>query len=396
MSDDGEHMSLAAKLADAFAIAASHPNECARALDMLSTVARMASAMSVISPNDRFDEISTPSLRMFLVLSLQAELEAAMQIDPSKDRMQQRKAHVEAASGAARMFFATVQRHQALPAPVVSVLRVAIGEDGKHKPLAPPDKRMFKIQTFKLEKTVRARLGAFRDAYRAKQAKTMKEAVIPSDVYYDVLSGASEGLDDDTEMEPVVTPSLEVPPVQTLRSYLTLLIVLHALRTAALLESVSQELELLTNVPPEEAMQTAPAEQAQRSDSTWRLDQTWSASSNAPLLSESGRPLRPFTIIPNQSKREQLKSEVFRPSHRLPTMSIDEYLAEEARRGNIVQGKGQTPDTATPREHRTERAEQDGTRDAEEAEEEARQEAIRWDAFKDAHRRGEGNRMNRG
>lgn len=219
---------------------------------------------------------------------------------------------------------------------------------------------------------------------------------MPSDVYYDILPGVANDDDNDTEMEPVVSPSFEVPPVSSLRSYLSLLIVLHAMRTAGLLESATQELEILQRMPPKEERTATHPEQAQRNDSTWRLDPSWTAASDAPLLSESGRPLRPFTIIPNQAKREQLKSEVFRPSHRLPTMSIDEYLAEEARRGNIVQGKGQTPDTATPREQRTERAEHDGTRAAEEAEEEARQEAIHWDAFKDTHRRGEGNTMNRG
>ena len=75
-------------------------------------------------------------------------------------------------------------------------------------------------------------------------------------------------------------------------------------------------------------------------------------------------------------------------------MSIDEYLAEEERRGNIVSRSH--PDEPTPREQRTAAAEMDGTREAEEAEEEARQEAIHWDAYKEQHRRGEGNTMNRG
>lgn len=127
-------------------------------------------------------------------------------------------------------------------------------------------------------------------------------------------------------------------------------------------------------------------------DTTWRLDPSWtSPASDAPLLSESGRPLRPFTIIP---KREQLKSEVFRPSHRLPTMSIDEYLEEETRRGRILPSTDK--DAPTPRAQRQVESEQDGTRTADEAEEAARQEAIYWDAYTESHRRGEGNTMNRG
>ena len=42
------------------------------------------------------------------------------------------------------------------------------------------------------------------------------------------------------------------------------------------------------------------------------------------------------------------------------------------------------------------RAENDGTREGEEAEEEARREAVEWDTFTEANRKGEGNTMNRG
>ena len=237
---------------------------------------------------------------------------------------------------------------------------------------------MFKIQVLKLEKAAQARLVAFRDAYRHRPTP-------PADVFYDPLVESGADDDDDTEMVPVVSATLEVPPVAHLRSYLMLLIVLHALRTANALESLLQEKELL-QAPPMPEAPDAPT------DTTWRLDPSWtSPASDAPLLSESGRPLRPFTIIP---KREQLKSEVFRPSHRLPTMSIDEYLEEETRRGRILPSTDK--DAPTPRAQRQVDSEQDGTRTADEAEEAARQEAIYWDAYTESHRRGEGNTMNRG
>jgi len=59
--------------------------------------------------------------------------------------------------------------------------------------------------------------------------------------------------------------------------------------------------------------------------------------SGTPLLSADGKPLRPFTIVSN---REEVRKGVFRPGHNLPTMSIDEYLEEERRRGNIIEGGG--------------------------------------------------------
>ena len=369
--------SLTATLSAAFELASSHNAASEKVLQMLSDVARAADALSVISPNDRLDEISTPALRMFLIPSLQADVQTRARIDPAEDRVTQRRKQVDASIGAARTFFAMVRRHSALPDSVVTLLRPYMTKDAQ-QPMAPADKRMFKIQVLKLEKAAQARLVAFRDAYRHRPTP-------PADVFYDPLVESGADDDDDTEMVPVVSATLEVPPVAHLRSYLMLLIVLHALRTANALESLLQEKELL-QAPPMPEAHDAPT------DTTWRLDPSWtSPASDAPLLSESGRPLRPFTIIP---KREQLKSEVFRPSHRLPTMSIDEYLEEETRRGRILPSTDK--DAPTPRAQRQVDSEQDGTRTADEAEEAARQEAIYWDAYTESHRRGEGNTMNRG
>lgn len=369
--------SLTATLSAAFELASSHNAASEKVLQMLSDVARTADALSVISPNDRLDEISTPALRMFLIPSLQADVQTRARIDPAEDRVTQRRKQVDASIGAARTFFAMVRRHSALPDSVVTLLRPYMTKDAQ-QPMAPADKRMFKIQVLKLEKAAQARLVAFRDAYRHRPTP-------PADVFYDPLVESGADDDDDTEMVPVVSATLEVPPVAHLRSYLMLLIVLHALRTANALESLLQEKELL-QAPPMPEAPDAPT------DTTWRLDPSWtSPASDAPLLSESGRPLRPFTIVP---KREQLKSEVFRPSHRLPTMSIDEYLEEETRRGRILPSTDK--DAPTPRAQRQVESEQDGTRTADEAEEAARQEAIYWDAYTESHRRGEGNTMNRG
>lgn len=369
--------SLTATLSAAFELASSHNAASEKVLQMLNDVARTADALSVISPNDRLDEISTPALRMFLIPSLQSDVQTRARIDPAEDRVTQRRKQVDASIGAARTFFAMVRRHSALPDSVVTLLRPYMTKDAQ-QPMAPADKRMFKIQVLKLEKAAQARLVAFRDAYRHRPTP-------PADVFYDPLVESGADDDDDTEMVPVVSATLEVPPVAHLRSYLMLLIVLHALRTANALESLLQEKELL-QAPPMPEAHDAPT------DTTWRLDPSWtSPASDAPLLSESGRPLRPFTIIP---KREQLKSEVFRPSHRLPTMSIDEYLEEETRRGRILPSTDK--DAPTPRAQRQVESEQDGTRTADEAEEAARQEAIYWDAYTESHRRGEGNTMNRG
>jgi immunoglobulin-binding protein 1 len=48
--------------------------------------------------------------------------------------------------------------------------------------------------------------------------------------------------------------------------------------------------------------------------------------------------LRNFVITNVGKSRSNIAGDVFRPDYRLPTMSIDEYLDEEMRRGGIIQG----------------------------------------------------------
>lgn len=385
---EGGASSLTAELDTAFRLAAEagpKSDKGARAMGLLGQVAHAADALGIISANDRWDEISTPSLRVLLIPSMQGYLENASVISENEDRMRARKHHVQASIGAARLFFTVMRRYEVLPMAVRALLQPHMQPDGTEAMVRnPAERRMAKIQSFKLERAVQQQLDAFRQAYRAKTRAT---ASGPSDVFFDLLvvPGAEEVEEESDEVR-----DGDVPPVRTLRAYLQGLCVLHALRSASLLDSAQQEWELLEHMPPP-ASDFSPTD---AKDDTWRLDSHWFSKTSGPLLSETGKPLRPFVITPAADKRAQMQAAVFRPSHRLPTMSIDEYLAEEERRGNIIpRGHGEEP---TPREQRTTTAEMDGTRDAEEAEEEARQEAIYWDTYKEQHRRGEGNTMNRG
>ncbi|CAG8758332.1 1534_t:CDS:2, partial [Racocetra fulgida] len=92
-------------------------------------------------------------------------------------------------------------------------------------------------------------------------------------------------------------------------------------------------------------------------------------------------PLRPF-VITNQ--REAIKEQVFRPSWRLPTMTIDEYLQQEAQRGNIIQGGGEKYVNA----QWILIVEVDD--DDEKAIDEETYKAREWDEFKDSNPRGWG------
>lgn len=113
-----------------------------------------------------------------------------------------------------------------------------------------------------------------------------------------------------------------------------------------------------------------------------RLDgPTTQAQRGGPLLSSTGKPLQPFTLT---DRRTQLRQGVFRPSHNLPTMSIDEYLDEEKRRGGIVDGNSN--DAPAPEIDEDNMA----LADAE------TMKAREWDEFTEANPKGSGNTINRG
>lgn len=115
-----------------------------------------------------------------------------------------------------------------------------------------------------------------------------------------------------------------------------------------------------------------------------RLDLPVSTLANlrGPILDKSGKPLRPFTLL---DSRTRLQQGVFRPDHSLPTMTIDEYLEEERKRGGIIEGGG--PQSAI----RPEVDEDDMGKADEET-----MKARAWDEFTEANPKGSGNTMNRG
>ncbi|KAJ3148775.1 hypothetical protein HDU86_007330 [Geranomyces michiganensis] len=102
-----------------------------------------------------------------------------------------------------------------------------------------------------------------------------------------------------------------------------------------------------------------------------------------PLMSESGKILRPFTIIPAKD-RGQVAKDVFRYGHNLPTMSVDTFLDLEMERGNFLQGGGAPPEA---------RIVDDNDEAAADA---ATYKAREWDEFKDYTPAGWGNRHNKG
>lgn len=111
------------------------------------------------------------------------------------------------------------------------------------------------------------------------------------------------------------------------------------------------------------------------------LSQLLNGGKFGPILSKQGKPMQPFTLL---DRRSQLQQGVFKPSHNLPTMTIDEYLEEEKRRGNVIQGGDQSAMQPEVDEDDMDKADEETMK------------ARAWDEFTEANPRGSGNTLNRG
>ncbi|CAI6332557.1 unnamed protein product [Periconia digitata] len=166
-------------------------------------------------------------------------------------------------------------------------------------------------------------------------------------------------------------------------------------QTLASLESLAQELHIISLAPPPQSDPSAssgPAgsdsrDQARDTAYSDRLDTDipFSTRYTGPLLSKSGKPLRPFTLTGSMASRTQMTRDVFRPDHSLPTMSIDDYLEEERKRGGIIEGGGEASGVR-------EVVDED---DLDKADEETMK-ARAWDEYVEANPKGSGNTINRG
>jgi len=166
---------------------------------------------------------------------------------------------------------------------------------------------------------------------------------------------------------------------------------LYIHQTFQSLDLLMQELSMLSamkNAPPPPPPQ--PDDVRQRSglggaNYSDRLDPSMSQllgrGRNGPILNSKGKPMQPFTLL---DRRTQLQQGVFRSGHNLPTMTIDEYLEEEHRRGNVLQGGEQSGIQPEIDEDDLDKADEETMK------------ARAWDEYVEANPKGSGNTLNRG
>ncbi|KAG9127214.1 hypothetical protein FRC07_000175 [Ceratobasidium sp. 392] len=346
------------------------------ALTDLRLVTAAISDLQLFSKNETLEDISTRQLVYLSVPYATAEL---LQSLPSTELNLRKDTLVQAESEMQKFISYIVEYEVVDEATIRSIKRSAESLNN------PAQRREAKIQQYQAEKQLKQQIQAHIDE-PANNYDALRALLTASSNPH---AGSVNTGEDDDDMDD-----------ETLRKLSTLLLRLFFTQANASLLQLSQELQLLQNmpsVPP--SIQNA--ESSQSKDDTWRLDQTprGGLDGKGPLMDTKGRPLRPFTIMPagRIAERTRLQQEVFRPDYRLPTMTIDEYLAEEERRGNIIRGGGKASEEApTSSEQLAIDAEQDGTRFGEEKSEEKRLKGEDWAVYTDENPKGMGNTMNRG
>ncbi|KAI7873985.1 TAP42-like protein [Lichtheimia hyalospora FSU 10163] len=324
-------------------LASIDPEYQAKVQDAIARLERaqaLVHQLAIFSSNELIDDMNPNDMRFLLVPVYLGDLTLRI-----TDRTKSRRHILEAAKNHFNTFMNACEEHQLLSGADLEAYKRSM-DDSHARPLPAAQQRQQKIEQFKREKATEQRIRQLRERLNVEENEDK----------------------DDIE-----------------RDWVLALVQLYILKALQHLHSIHQELVMVIEM---EAMSqdrqrmvstAGPSnEQTARTDmrpSTWGRDK--------PLLSKQGRPLQPF-VITNQ--RQAIKDQVFRPGWSLPTMSIDDYLAQEEARGNIIRGGGEPPS-----EEKKEI--DDNDYEAQDAETMRQRD---WDEFVEANPKGWGNRGNKG
>lgn len=318
------------------------------AIQLYETCLSIADRISLFSPNESLEDIATNDLQYLLLNYRIAEL--VMRIHGQA----QRKARLEQASRCYEKYLKLLDNYDLLAKSDANLLEQYQESPGSFSAVATSDpgaRRDLKIARFKKEKELKQQLE-----YMQKNPFVTQN--------------------DDAAYRELQLTNIAYCTHQTFQS----------------LESIGLELHILSLAPPTPpsnakiGLEDARERNGRHADGyDERLDAPLShlsAGMRGPLLDGTGKPLRPFTLT---SKRQEFANGVFRPDHSLPTMSIDEYLEEERKRGGMIDGGG-------PQSGIKPQVDED---DMELADRETLK-AREWDEYVEANPKGSGNTLNRG
>lgn len=315
------------------------------AISSLEECRRLARQISLFSPNESEDDIASADLQYLLTDYYLGEMII-------KDSGSSRKGVLQRAREAYERYLGLLDNYGMLSKNDKKLYERYLenrDEFTLHSPTDPTSRRDTKIARLKQEKELELKLE-----YLAQVPKTLDT--------------------DESVLREVYNADIQ----------------LCAHRTFHALDMIAQEVKILALMPPtpaSEAPNPMDSKDRPRADSdnySERLDRPdiFTNTKAGPLLTKDGKPLKPFTLLDN---RQRLRGGVFKPDHSLPTMTIDEYLQEEKRRGGIIDGAGNQSGQSVP-------IDEDDLNKADQETLKARE----WDDYKEDHPRGSGNTLNMG
>ncbi|KAF2423593.1 phosphatase 2A-associated protein [Tothia fuscella] len=327
----------------------SFQENLASAISTYEECLRVANRISLFSPNETLEDINSSNLQYLLLNFHLAELEQRITGGDRRGHVEKRRGLYEKCLKLLDMYDLLGRADARLYEEYLDSTAAAGGFSitGKGDAVA---RRELKISRFKEEKELKRKLEHLRQNPLALQ-------------------------NDDDGLRDLHLTSISLAIHQTFQQ----------------LESLALESQILAMAPPAPARThpDQPPDARERNGTgangySDRLDTPLSRLNNlqGPILSKEGKPLRPFTLL---DKRTELRQGVFRPDHSLPTMSIDEYLEEEKKRGGIIEGGGEASGI---------RPEPDEDNYAKGEEETMK--ARAWDDFTEENPKGSGNTLNRG
>ncbi|KAF9564378.1 serine/threonine protein phosphatase PP2A-associated protein [Agrocybe pediades] len=341
--------------------------------------------LSIFSPNETLEDISSRDLVYLTVPYVFSEVQGRLKTTSRVDRMnslQQVERYIQ-------NFIGLLEKYEIVPQDERALFDKKTAEVVDYA-----KRRELKINQYKKEKELKLRIETIRKRTRQKSSSD-------EDTDYDYIAS----------LLPTATPKvaagdeeLDSDTDEVLRETTLVLLRLLYAHACTQLQSMEQELELLRNAPPTPLFGPSDGDERDKKRNAevdeWKLDipVPGGPDGKGPLMDASGKPLRPFTILPSDAgDRARLQARVFGPGHRLPTMSIDEYLEIERQRGNIITGGGPASQEApTSSEQLAIDSEMDGTVEGELKAEQKRQKDENWARYTDENPRGAGNTMNRG
>jgi immunoglobulin-binding protein 1 len=327
-------------------------------IDLYTTCLTQISRLSLFSPNESAEDISTSDLPYLLVSYHLADL--LQRQTPANPTPAARKTILASAREAYERFLHLLDSYNFLSSTDARLLE-RYTDEPKTFTTVPPNadgaaRRNAKIANFKTEKELKSKLEFLRNRPGYGDGETGEgDEELVRKVHLAHLSYAAhmtfqalEGLTRESEV-------LDMAPEPT------------------------QPTQILTP----QALEDERIRQRTNNGFSERLDDRNRITNHTgPLLSGQGKPLRPFTLLGN---RQELAKGVFRPGHNLPTMSIDEYLEEERARGGIIEGGGEAS-WARPEPDEDDEAKADAET----------YKARAWDEYTEANAKGSGNTLNRG